>query len=266
MGPTIETAAKDFQMPPELQRRPPRAIRRKSGAFGGCGLVFGRLFILPHMIIGLGLLFTVPLTIAEMFFGQVTQGQIIKKWTTSGKKTNYHIKYEYDVNGVHRSGERSCSQSEYDAIADPSRTQPPPSIEIRGLNIAGRYFHEAMLPDESRWGKIGFFMFFALFWNGVLSVFVYILWIAPWREKRLYRWGTPVPGRIYGKHTRSGKSTSYYLDYEFIQPQLGMLRKRQSVPSERYYKAHEGQLVTVLCYPHKTRTTVIYEYGDFECG
>ena len=252
-------------MPPELARRPPRPIRRKAGILGGCGLVVGRLFIMPHTIAGIVLLAMVPLTIAEMFFGQVDQGQIVKKWTTSGKKTNYHIKYAYDANGIHHTNERSCSEDEYSQLVGPSKNQSTSNIEIRSLNILGRHFHEALLPDESRWGKIGVIAGMALFWNGILSIFIYLLWIAPWREKCLFRLGTPVPGRIYAKHTRSGKTTSYYLDFEFIQPQLGIVRNQQYVSFAKYNSTTEGQLVTVLCYPHKKRPSVIYEFGNFEC-
>ncbi len=175
-------------MPAELQRPAPRPIRRRGGAMGGCGLIFIRLFILPHMIAGVVLLL-----------------------------------------------------------------------------MLGHFFYDAMLPGESRWGKILPLAFFALFWNGLLSVFVYMAWIAPGQEKRLYRRGTPVPGRITGKHSHHGKGIRYYVDYEFIQPRFGVLRRRQSVSGNEYKRAHADQLVTVLCWPHKKRPSVIYEYGSFEC-
>jgi len=259
----IENPPGKFEMPPELAHRPPRAIRRKDGALGGCGLVFGRLFIMPHTIAGICLLCMVPLTFAEMYFGAVHQGSIVAKWTTYSKRTNYHLRYTYDIAGRHRTAERSCSQKEYDPI-NPAR-DPPPTIEIHSIDILGLHFHEALLPDESRWGKVAVIAGMALFWNGVVSVFVFLFWIAPWQEKRLYRRGTPVPGRVFGKHTRSGKSVSYYVDYEFIHPQFGMLRKDVAVQSKPYHQAHDGQMVTILCYPHKKRPSLIYEFGNFEC-
>ena len=256
----------EFEMPSELQRPPPRAIRRKDGMLGGCGLIFIRLFILPHMIAGVIVLLLVPLTLAEVFFGEVQQGQIIDKWTTKGKKTYYHIKFAYDADGSQRTGERTCSQAQYEAMGDLKRKQPPPSIEIRGLHVLGHFYHEDLLPGESRWGKVVPFLVFALFWNGLLYVFVHMAWIAPLQEKRLYRRGTPVPGRITGKHTRQGKSVSYYLEYEFIQPRFGLLKKHQSVNGNQYYhQANAGQLVTVLCWPHKKRPALIYEFGNFVC-
>src|SRR5882672_1078386 len=217
------------------------------------------------MIIGVVMLCMVPLTIAKVYFGDVHEGWIVKKWTTTDEDTSYHIAYQYDADGMHRSGERTCSRKLYSAINDPARNQALQSVEIRTLNLLGRHIHESILPDESRWGRIGFYLLFAVFWNGILSVFVYVMWLAPWREKHLYRWGTAVPGRIASKHIKSGEDTSYYLDYEFIQPQFGVQRQKQSVTSDRFNQANEGQLVTVLCYPHKTSPTMIYEYGNFVC-
>ena len=263
----MEAAAEQFEMPRELQRPSPRRIKRRSDAPAGCVMVFGRLFILPHMIVGVGMLFMVPLTILKVYFGERHEGRIVKKWTTSGEDgTIYHIGYEYDADGMHRTGDRTCSRSQYNALNDPAPNQTPQGIEVRSFHLLGRHWHEALLPGESGLKRIGFYAFFALFWNGVVSVFVYLFWIGPWRQRQLYRWGTPVPGRIASKRTESGENTTYYLDYEFIQPQLGMQRKKQSVTSDRFSQAGVGQLVTVLCYPNKTAPSEIYEFGDFVCA
>jgi hypothetical protein len=261
-----EKSATGFQMPPELQRTPPRSIRRRPGS-SGFWLIFCRLFILPHMIIGALLLLAVPATIAAVFFGNVHQGRVAKTWTVRSSKgrTNYHLNYAYEAGGKQRTGERTISQRQYGKLTGGSTGGMIPPIQIWTAHLGGYYFEQVVLSDESPWESVGLAVLFALFWNGVLSVFVYFLWIAPWQEKRLDRWGTPVPGRITGMRTRSGKRISYCLDYEFIQPQLGLLRKWQTIQGKQYRHAHKGQLVTVLCYPHKKRPTVIYEYGSFEC-
>lgn len=259
----MEGPSDQFQMPCELLRATPRSIRRRNGVMSGCGLVFGRLFILPHMLVGIGMIVMIPLTIVKAYFGDVNHGIIVKKWITSGEDTNYHIKYEYDAGGVHHGGERTCSKSIYDAIGDPRQTQP--TIEIRSINILGRHFDEAILSGESRLRSLGFYLLFGFFWNAVLFVFVYVLWIAPWRTRQLYRRGTPVPGRINSKRISSGEDTTYYLGYEFIQPKFGLIRREQSVSSQQFASAGDGQFVTILCYPQKKAPTVIYEFGDFEC-
>jgi len=254
-----------FQMPRELQQPLPRRIRGRLGAGAGCVIVFCRLFILPHMIIGIGLLCMIPLTFAKVFFGDVHQGRIVRMWTSQGEdSTNYHLGYEYDADGVDRKGDRTCSRSKYNAFGDIHKAQPP--IHVYTLNLLGWHTQEALLPGESGLWRVGFYILMALFWNGVVSVFAYMLWIAPWRVKQLYRRGLAVPGRIISKRTStSDDSTTWYLDYEFIQPKLGRVQEKQSVSSQQFAGAKEGQLVTVLCHPRKKSPAVIYEYGNFEC-
>ena len=259
----MEASQEQFEMPRELHRPGPRSIRRRSGVMSGCGLIFGRLFILPHMIVGIGMLIMAPLTIVKVYFGESTQGVIVKKWITTGEDTNYHVKYQYDADGVHHGGERTCSKSAYDAIGDPQESEAP--VEIRRINVFGVNMDEAILPGESRLGRISFYLLFGFVWNAILSVFVYVLWIHPWRTRQLYRWGKPVPGRICSKRISSGEDMSYYLGFEFIQPKFGMLRTELSVTSDRFMQAREGQLVTVLCYLHKRWPAVVYEYGDYHC-
>jgi len=219
------------------------------------------------MIIGVLLLLAVPATIAAVFFGNVHRGRVVKAWTARSSKgrTNYHLKYAYDAGGREKTGERTISNRQYGELTGASTGNIVLPIQVWTVHLGGFYFDQVVLSDESPWVSVGLTVLFALFWNGVLSIFVYFIWIAPWQEKRLYRWGTPVPGRITAMHTRSGKRISYCLDYEFIQPQLGLLRKQQPIQGKQYRQAHKGQLVTVLCYPHKKRPAVIYEYGNFEC-
>src|SRR5262249_49613065 len=67
---------------------------------------------------------------------------------------------------------------------------------------------------ESWKAELGF-LAIAAFWNGCLSVFIWMTWIAPWRAKQLVKWGEPVPGTILSKHEIRGKGTSYKISYYF---------------------------------------------------
>ena len=254
-------------MPPELARPTPRPVRRRAGSMG-CGIVLGRLFILPHLGVGLFLLlFMLPATIAAVFFGEDHDGQVIRTWTTRGSKGSitYHIKYAYQAGGQERTGDRTVSKKQDQQLAGWSKGSSAGAIKVKTVRALGYYYDKAILPGESGWGAVGEAVLFAGFWNGMAFVFVYMLWIMPWRAKRLCRYGVAMPGRIHGMHTTRGKTTTYYIDYEFVHPPFGLRKKSQSVGSERYNAAHQGQMVTVLCYPGKKGPTVVYEYGDFEC-
>jgi hypothetical protein len=256
-----------YKIPRELERRSPRRVQRKAKSLG-CGLVGGRLFIMPHMIVGVVMLFGVlPVKLATVTVGEVYQGRITGTSTKSGSKgrTNYNLQYSYEADGQTHKGERSIKSNEYERLSRAADAEPAETLEVRALNIAGYQTEEAFFPNESRAKPVLFVLLFALFWNAILSVFVFILWVAPWMEKRLYKYGKPVVGRVVKMHTKHAKSTSYHLDYEFDHPGLGQRIATMIVPYDRWQQAREGESVTVLCHPHRKRPTLIYEYGDFVC-
>src|SRR2546421_6855580 len=160
----IETS---YSIPTALQRRP-RRVQRRRGT--GCAVIFPRLFILPHTIIGIGLLALVPVTFASVFFGQLHQGQVVNKSTSSGKKgTYYQIRYEYEAGGRKRADERPCSRAQYNQMGDVSAAQASQPIEVRTLNLLGHEYKETFLPGESHWAPIRWIVWPALLWHALLS-------------------------------------------------------------------------------------------------
>src|SRR3954463_13410796 len=141
-------ANETFSMPPELQQRPPRQVRRRVGS-SGCGILIGRLFILPHMLIGLFLLLVmVPATIAAVYFGEVRDGRLVKTWTTKSSKgsISYRMKYAYDAAGVEHTSDKTISRKEYDKLSgwgDPQWSGP---LKVHTKNILGHSFAEVVLP------------------------------------------------------------------------------------------------------------------------
>ena len=145
-----EKPATEFQMPSELKRPPPRSIRRRAGS-SGCGLIFGRLFILPHMIIGVMLLLAVPVTITAVFFGNVHNGRVVRTWTARGSKgrTNYNLRYAFEAGGKERTGERTISQRQYGKLTGATTGGMIPPIQVWTANLGGYYFDQVVLSDES---------------------------------------------------------------------------------------------------------------------
>src|SRR3954469_8105153 len=70
----------------------------------------------------------------------------------------------------------------------------------------GAYFIRYLI-DNAQQGDIWFLIivgFYVLAWNAIWGLFFYVLVIAAWLERRLCRWGTPVPGRILKKCEEKG--------------------------------------------------------------
>src|SRR5204862_5515975 len=138
-----EQSPEQFSMPQELQQRPPRPVRRRGGSLG-CGIIFGRLFILPHVVIGLVLLLAVPATIAAVFFGNVHEGRVVRTWTGRGSKgrTNYHLKYAYDAGGKERTAERTISQRQFGKLNGSPGQRLSPPLQVWTINLGGYYFDQ----------------------------------------------------------------------------------------------------------------------------
>src|SRR3954466_12986520 len=89
-------------MRPDLLTRlppPPRVVRRKLGS--GCALWFPRLFVLPHMIIGILTLLAVPTRWYVYHHGTHVQAKIHKLERRTSKKGGdyYVVGFDYQLNG-----------------------------------------------------------------------------------------------------------------------------------------------------------------------
>jgi hypothetical protein len=259
----IPSQQEQFKIPRELERRPPRPVRRRAGTLG-CGVIGGRFLALVFIGAGFFLVGRIPIVIAVVTHGESHVGTVEKTWSSRGRRsTSYHVRYWYEAGGQVRSDSRTISRAEFDQL---SMNPPTLPLDVRALAIQGTYFDQMYLPGESLWGPVWIAVLVAVLMNGFACLIGYFIWIVPMQHKRLCREGKPILGRITRMHSTHGKTTTYYLDYEFDHPSVGVRVASMSVPRERWHQAQVGEIVTVLCYPNRKRPTVMYEYGDFECG
>lgn len=255
----------------ELQLPTPRPIRRRAGHgwFIGCANVF----ILPHTIIGIvalaGVVWMTLLALAVTVAGAVVPGQVTDRTSSRGKSgTTYRVTYTYRLGEMVHTGGAVVPEAAYQHLPKGA------AVEVRVLPVlpeATAYLEG--VGATSRWADLGGFWFFALFWNGVTSVFVWMLFIWPWLLRGVVRWGVPTKGRVTGKDERRGKSTSYHVSYTYQVPQIvdgletGTLEERtgtMQVRFEDYKMAQEGDRVTVLYHPRRPGRSLIYRYAAYE--
>src|SRR6266550_4179381 len=158
----IPAQPEPYKIPRELERRPPRSVRRKPGTLG-CSVIIARVIALIFLGVGIALLAMVPITIAV-----VTHG-------------------------------------------------------------------------ESQSGPIWFAIAAAVISNGLAFLLIYYIWIIPAGHKRLCRYGKPIVGHIVKMHSKSGKTTTYYLDYQFDHPGLRDRIATLTVQPERWHQARVGE-------------------------
>jgi hypothetical protein len=129
--------------------------------------------------------------------------------------------------------------------------------------------HDVQLTESrSVWGQVGQFLFIALFWNGILSVFVTLAWVAPIRRYLLVRNGSVTEGTIVSKRERSGKGMTYYVKFRFRNPEDGTeIEREMTLPGKAAYDAAQhGRPVTVIYSPQNPRRAVIYEFCGYQAS
>lgn len=275
MSPSPATAnhsvAADLPKIPAALLSRPRRIRAKRL---GMGLWFIRLFILPHTIVGLGALgavvgFPIWYAFGTIHVAQVTATRTYSSHGKNGTTHHFEVTYTYNLEGHPRIGTADVDEQAFNEInggRQPMIEKPKyGTVTMRGLGIPPLYYDAPVRSSGSFWPTWGFLVLWASFWNGVLSVFWWMLWIRPWQVRRLYRNGRVGFGVVRDKREKSGKSTTYYIKYEF-RTEDGLHDVRENtVEAAEYHRATIGENVVVLHRDGKTKPSVLYEYGGYTC-
>jgi hypothetical protein len=223
-----------------------------------------RLFILPHTLIGFGALFLVVFEPLFLILTPDIPATVVALTPRTSRKggTTFRVTYRYsptDAPGVSLTGEEPISYAEFRAL------YPGSQIQVH-VAAVGSYRYTRLSRSFSDYVRYRYPMWFwALFWNAIMSVFLYAAWVVPIRSRNLVRFGDPVGGQITGTSIIRGKSTTYRLNYEFVpigdhQPCKGSI----AVNTKRLFdRAAEGQNVTVLYDPNRPGRNVAYEFGDY---
>ena len=249
-----------------LTRLPPPP--RKVHGGGGFGLWFIRLFILPHMCVGVGMVGFLVLNLLVAAFGTGASAVVTHLHTSRGNKgsTAYHVDYHYTLEGREFSHSGTVGAAAYAALPRPKDLEGPAStLPVRHLNL-GRWHYQVITLEGSAWKTAGGILLFALFWNGILSVFVYVAWVAPLRARWLVRGGQTTMGMILtSRAARGSKSTSYYATFRFRDPATGQeIQREMSLPGlAQYNEARAGREVTVIYQPEKPRRALVYELSGY---
>jgi hypothetical protein len=168
-----------------------------------------RLFILPHTIVGVFLIGQVILALLWLICGDDSTGQITRAWTEQHKGTHYYIGYRYSIGPVKHSAQATIDSATYEqlpqSIRQPGTQAPGESpqtalVRLRVFSFA-RLEKVAPLPPYGSYPIKEFVTtaFVAVFWDGILSVFLYQAWIRPYRVHREKNFTLKPPARPIGR-------------------------------------------------------------------
>ena len=251
-----------FTTPAKLLPPPPRQVH---GRLGG-SLWFGRIFIMPHVLIGIGgagyLVFLLAWRLLGADYPATVTGA--KVWHSSKRGDSYALNYRFEAGGETRLDSAKVSWSVYQTYRNPVASQTNPPVTVHYLAV-GPLHHSALRESGSPWSEISFMILWTVFWNGVMSLFVYQMWVKPIRTRRLYKNGDATTGKLVSKRVRTGKSSSYYVSYRFNDPYSGQAYESeiQVWKADDWAQAVEGQPVTVLFAHNNPKRSTVYEFGGY---
>lgn len=239
---------------------PPRKIKTRSRA-GMFGLIFARLFILPHTVVGLGMLLLLFSKIILALIGSHTEARVLEKTTQHGAKSSvtYKVAYSFTHGVADYSGSTQIDQKAYQRLRDGG------PVPIVYLSFAPQYVSDYQDPHQRFPANTGFLLFIALFWNGIVAIFVYVLYIDPWRRKQLIIHGMEVPGQIQAKRLQRGAKggTRHVVDYTYTVQ--GQLRHASITTTRAQHEAcQEGDTLAIAYDPLKPQRSVPVDLSPWE--
>lgn len=229
----------------------------------GVGLWLVRLFILPHTLIGFGMLgkavwSTVSWPVVY-FAGSLVEGRIDETTATPNRKNNstaYSARYTFYLGNDAYHRQTTLSADGYAAVQRGSVVR----VRVcRWLPACGDW------PDVPGFSSSNFLSFWgvALFWNGVLSLFFWNLYFVPWREAALVRRGVPVVGRITEFGPSGDKERSHRVRYSYRWPTDGGELWVGHTDCRETGGYSIGDVLTVLIDPRRPSRSLAYALSDF---
>jgi hypothetical protein len=245
---------------PELAQPPPRRICGRGGRGDGCL----RVFILPHTIVGMGLLVGAVtrtlIWLAVLLFGTEIQGQVVRKTESRGSKGHwfYSVEYTFRLDGVDYTDRVSLGEADYAAVKEGQ------VVDVRAVKWMPERGHWPQLRGYWPLWEVGILWFAALFWNGILSVFLWQAYGRPWFQRRLVCHGLVTTGVV--RDVRFGRNRGtpcWKIRYEYAcapdDEESGRLYTgsvKATGPEAAAVRA--GDILTVLYDPQRPSWSVPY--------
>jgi hypothetical protein len=227
------------------------------------GIWFGRIFILPHTIIGICAFGYLIFLLMWLLFGTDIPGVVTGTESEAySKGVHYRVKYTYELGPEIKRDSQAVSQRVYERFHEQENDKPRVTVHYFAL---GSYEHQRLREGGSLWKEVGAIAAWAGFWNTILTVFIYHLWVEPLRLRRLYKYGEATSGTLVSKREQQGRSTTYYVTYTFKVNETGELRQVESVAGNvaMWKMIPAGSAVTVLYARDNPKRSTVYELGGY---
>jgi hypothetical protein len=233
-------------------------VRLKKGNMPG-SLLYS-LFMLPFVLAAIFLTLSTFVGIGVDIFGVDTTGVVYGHETHDDAEggTSYTLRYKYRVAGSEHNKSAHVSKNEYKRIQD--------GEELRVRFLPGLSEMSAKLPDTTNGLFMTLFMIgFTTFWDLLIGVFCWGIFIYPFVEKNILRNGVATEAQVVDLIVdATGEDMIYKLKYRFYLASGACLDGEVSVDRSQYYATNRGDRITVLYLPSKPQDHRTLEYSQFE--
>jgi len=244
---------------------PPRSVERPYG--GGCTLLLMRLFMLPHSVVGVVMLLSIPVFGYVKYFGTPVTAIVDQTQTGLSRrgKLQEQIFYHYDLDG------RRYDKQWWSRRQTFQQTHVGTQYNGRASVLMGHVFVVGPVIGTLGNSLLGLIAI-ALFWNAILSVFIYVLWFKPIHDYLIVKFGVAAMANVTGgyqrfinTYRRGSRGTGVFsrLTYSFTAPNGHQYSGRCNVPPSHYQAMPEGAPVLVFYLPYYPRWNLAYNYCDF---
>lgn len=237
-----------YAFEPELRGAIPRTVarRKEHGSLLGVPLAF----VLPHTLIGLGLIGGVVFLSLFIGLGTERTARVVSVTQSTYKgRPSWQLTYEYENDGRRFEG--------HGAYSAPPPFAPTAPFPVHAFNLGP--LEQSQPVDQFTPFVLFGAIAFCLFWNGILFTFHYNFWIRPLRWRRLVREGQPHRALLTSKREFGGRGKSWLVHYRY-ELDLQSFEGKMTVRKEDFATAEVGAAVTVLVNPERPKQSVLYAY------
>ncbi len=154
------------------KREPKRSEEPVSAAQSKFGNIFARVFCLPHMLIGVWLAYMCVINVMPIVFGTNVEGRVETLAPHEGKRhTTYKVTYNFSEGDKTFKNVSTVDRSYYLSLKEGS------PVPVRYWTLAKEASAYITYPGYNHLN--GFLLFFTLFWDSIVGLFFFALYLAP---------------------------------------------------------------------------------------
>ncbi|HET6248375.1 MAG TPA: DUF3592 domain-containing protein [Tepidisphaeraceae bacterium] len=224
-----------------------------------------RLFILPHTLVGLIILFIVVGDPLFILLTPAVPGEVntISSTHTARGGTKWHVNFAYFPQRP--AGPNRLVDNQSITPDEASRLHRGDRLLVHQARFGAVHYATIARTFDDYARDWWFVWAWALVWNSIMLAVLYSAWIVPMRYKRLVREGEPVVGRIMAVNSTGKSGTFHRVKYEFRTAGLSPIRhaNEMTVTSKEYDGASAGDSIVVLYDPRRPHRNVAYQLSGF---